>query len=179
VQNGHVPVNPALNNLSQEDRDLRQWLLKQAEDHGNAVVEVAGDERGAPYCFTVGAWRRFGVAEAVVIGLPLELGRVLITAYVNEARQGVRFQPGQLYRQFFNGVPITVERVARGYYPEFFGSAFLLYPTGDFPAVQLIVPSEGGYWPWHPQAPQGFAQWQPVLTMSGRPESWRPGIDGA
>ena len=179
MQNGRVPVNPALNKLSEADRDLRQWLLKQAEDHGNAVVEVAGDERGAPYCFTVGAWRRFGVAEAVVIGLPLELGRVLITAYVNEARQGVRFQPGQLYRQFFNGVPITVERVARGYYPEFFGSAFLLYPTGDFPAVQLIVPSEGGFWPWHPQAPQGFAQWQPVLTMSGRPESWRPGVDGA
>jgi Domain of unknown function (DUF4262) len=173
-----VRSHSSLNKLTDSDRDMRQWLLKQAEDHGNAVVEVAGDDQGAPYCFTVGAWRRFGVAEAVVIGLPLELGRVLVAAYVQEARDGTKFQPGQLYGQFFNGVPITCERVAKGWYPEYFGSAFLLHPTGDFPAVQLIVPSEGGYWPWHPEALRGFSRWQPVLTQTGVPESWRPGIDG-
>lgn len=173
-----VPPNSALNKLSDADRELRRWLLEQAENHGNAVVQVAGDDQGAPYCFTVGAWRRFGVAEAVVIGLPLEMGSVLVSAYVDACKQGAKFRPGELYDGFFKGVPVTLEKVAKGWYPEYFGSAFLLHPTGDFPAVQLIVPAEGGHWPWQATAPKGFAKWQPVLTQTGRPESWIPGVDG-
>jgi hypothetical protein len=68
--------------------------------------------------------------------------------------------------------------VAQGHYPEFFGSALLLYPKGDFPAVQLIVATPQGKWPWQADAPAGFAEWQPVLTVSGDPESWTPGVDG-
>ncbi|MGH3620854.1 MAG: DUF4262 domain-containing protein [Sciscionella sp.] len=164
--------------LSVANKRLRQWLLDQAEQYGNAVVAVSGDERGAPYSFSVGAWRRFGVAEAVVVGLLPEMARVLINAYVAKARQGERFVPGQLHWDFFDGVPVTTEGVAKGWYPEFLGSAFLLYSKGDFPAVQLIMPTKDGIWPWGPAAPDGFAEWQQVLTESGRPESWTPGVDG-
>jgi hypothetical protein len=164
--------------LPAEQEQLRQWLLRQAEEHGHAIVEIAGDVHGAPYVFSVGAWRRFGVAEAVAIGLPDGMGRMLVDAYVHKARKGRRFVPGRLYEEFFDGVPVTVERVAKGHYPEFFGSALLLHPAGDFPAVQLIVPTPQGQWPWQADAPPGFADWQPVLTVSGRPESWTPGVDG-
>jgi len=141
-------------------------------------VSVAADAEGAAYDFTVGAWRRFGVAEAVVVGLPTGMGPQLLNAYVAAAAAGTRFIPGQLYRDFFQGVPITVERVALGHYTEFFGSAFLVYPKGDFPALQLIVPTPAGQWPWQPDAPPGFARWQLVLTESGLPESWTPGVNG-
>ncbi|MBO0839222.1 MAG: DUF4262 domain-containing protein [Sciscionella sp.] len=167
-----------MDGLTADDQRLRADLLAQAEEHGHAIVHVAGDDRGAPYSFTVGAWRRFGVAEAVVVGLPAEIAEVLLRAYVGRASDGVRFEPGQLYDEFLDGVPITVERVAKGWYPEFLGSAFLLYSKGEFPAVQLIVPTVAGQWPWSEDAPEGFAQWQQVLTESGRPEAWRPGVDG-
>lgn len=168
----------AVSNLSAKEQKLRRWLLQQAEEHGNAVVSVAEDERGAPYSFSVGAWRQAGVAEAVVVGLSAEAGSVLINAYVARARMGERFVPGQLYHDFFEGVPITVERVAKGWYMEFLGSAFLFYPTGDFPAVQLIVPTAAVQWPWSPDAPAGFGKWQTLLTESGRPQSWTPGVNG-
>jgi len=164
--------------LPEEQQRLRQWLLDQADQHGHAIVEVAGDEFGAPYVFSVGAWRRFGLAEAVVVGLPNPMGRMLVDSYVARARGGERFVPGTIYDDFFEGTPVIVERVAQGHYPEFFGSALLLYPTGDFPAVQLIVATPEGAWPWQPDAPAGFAEWQPVLTVSGSPESWTPGVDG-
>lgn len=167
-----------MSQLTAEQERLRQWLLEESERHGRAIVEVGEDEHGAPYVFSVGAWRRFGVAEAVVIGLPDGMGRVLVDAYLDAARSGRRFVPGRLYDDFFEGVPITVERVAKGHYPEFFGSALLLHPTGDFSAVQLIVPTPEGRWPWQLDAPPGFADWQPVLTRSGAPESWTPGVDG-
>ena len=161
-----------------DDEQFRQWLLREAEEKGNAVVEVAGDDQGAPYAFSVGAWRRFGVPEAVVVGLPAGMGSTLVNAYVEFARNGRRFQPGKCYDDFFEEIPVTLERVAKGHYLEFFGSAFLLYRTGDFPAVQLLVPTPEGAWPWQSDAPKGFARWQPVLTDSGLPESWTPGVDG-
>jgi hypothetical protein len=164
--------------LTDQDLNLRAWLLEQAEQYGHAVVVVPQDEEGAPYAFSVGAWRRFGVAEAVVVGLEGPMADVLIRAYVKRASEGERFQPGVLYDDFFDGVPVTFERVHRGYYPEFLGSAFLLYSKGDFAAVQIIVPTPDGAWPWEPTAPPGFADWQLVLTESGQPESWTPGVNG-
>jgi hypothetical protein len=168
----------AIPGLSGEHQELRQWLLDQAEEHGNAVVEVAADEHGAGYAFSVGAWRRFGVPEAVVVGLPDGMGRVLVNAYVRRAAAGERFEVGRVYSDFFETARVVLERVALGHYPEFLGSAMLLYPSGDFPAVQLIVGTAAGDWPWQAGAPAGFAEWQPVLTESGAPESWTPGVDG-
>lgn len=167
-----------IEDLTAEDQVLRQALLDETERNGCAIVDVAGDENGAPYSFSVGAWRRFGVPEAVVIGLPVEMGSVLVGAYVSRASAGERFVPGQVYDDFFDGTPLTLERVARGHYLEFFGSAFLVYRTGDFPAMQLIVATPQGTWPWSPDAPDGFGLWQPVLTESGVPESWTSGTDG-
>lgn len=160
------------------DQRLREWIVEQAEERGNAVITVPADEHGAGYAFTVCAWAMHGVPEAVVVGLPTELATVLLDAYVDRAATGERFEYGALYDDFFDGVPVTFEKVARGHYPEFFGSAFLVYAEGDFPAVQIIVPTPDGRWPWSPDAPDGFAFWQPILTVSGDPESWRPGVDG-
>lgn len=168
----------AIPGLGEPEQRLRQWLLDQAEEHGNAVVEVAADEHGAGYVFSVGAWRRFGVPEAVVVGLPDGMGRVLVNAYVRRAAAGERFAVGRVYRDFFETAPVVFERVALGHYPEFLGSALLLYPNAAFPAVQLIVATPDGDWPWQAGAPAGFDQWQPVLTESGVPESWAPGVDG-
>ncbi|PXY23693.1 DUF4262 domain-containing protein [Prauserella sp. PE36] len=159
-------------------QELREWIVAQAEKRGNAVITVAADGNGAGYAFTVCAWAMHEVPEAVVVGLPAEFASVLLDAYVDRAAAGEKFEFGKLYNDFFEGVPVTFEQVAPGHYPEFFGSAFLVYPDGDFPAVQIIVPTPAGHWPWQESAPEGFAAWQPVLTMTGRPESWTPGVDG-
>ena len=158
--------------LTSRDLQLRQWLLDQAEEHGAAVVQVAGENAEPPYAFTVGAWRRFGLAEGVAVGLPEEISQVLLLAYVNRARHGERFQPGSMHEGFFEGLPVAFEKVDAGWYPEYLGSAFLCYPTGHFPALQLIVPTPEGFWPWTEDAPAGFAHWQPILTASGELESF-------
>ncbi|MFD9705939.1 DUF4262 domain-containing protein [Lentzea sp. NPDC059081] len=164
--------------LSDEDIELRARLLSAADRHGHTNIVVNPDDEGPGYVFSVGAWRRFGVAEAVVIGLPQGMGENLVNAYVRRASGGERFLPGKLYPDFFEGVPITFERVYKGFYPEFFGSAYLLYDGSDFAAVQIIVPTPQGHWPWQPDAPEGFHDHQLILTESGIPESWTPGVTG-
>ncbi|TDV48903.1 DUF4262 domain-containing protein [Actinophytocola oryzae] len=164
--------------LTAAERRLRDHLVAQADARGKAIVEVAGDRDGAPYTFSVGAWQRLGVPEAVTIGLPEGVGSQLIDTYVERASQGEKFSPGQVWDDLLEGVLVTVERVNKGHYFEFFGSAFLVHPEGDFEAVQLITATPQDYWPWEADGPPGFALWQPILTESGVPESWTPGVDG-
>ncbi|QWF84210.1 DUF4262 domain-containing protein [Amycolatopsis sp. CA-230715] len=164
--------------LAPEEEELLEWIVQQGQQRGNAVIAVPDDEEGAGYAFTACAWALHGVPEAVVVGLPAEIGPVLLDAYVDRAAAGEQFEYGKLYTDFFDGVPVTFEKVAKGHYLEYFGSAFLVYPDGDFPAVQLIVPTPDGSWPWQDSAPEGFGEWQLVLTESGEPESWTPGVDG-
>jgi hypothetical protein len=164
--------------LTSQDQQLIDWIEEQARSRGNAVIAVPRDAKGSGYCFTACAWALHEVPEVVVIGLPDHMGPVLLDAYVDRAAAGERFEVGKPYDDFFQGVPVVFEVVAQGHYPEFFGSAFLIYPDGDFPAMQMIVGTPDGHLPWHAGAPEGFADWQPVLTESGLPESWTPGVDG-
>jgi uncharacterized protein DUF4262 len=164
--------------LTEEEQRLIAWIEGQAKERGNAVITVAGDDEGAGYCFTACAWALHNVPEAVVVGLPDQMGQVLLDAYVDRAANGEIFEVGKRYDDFFEGVPVVLERVNKGHYPEYFGTAFLIYPDGDFPALQLIIATPEGKFPWHPDAPEGFDRWQPVLTGSGDPESWTPGVDG-
>jgi hypothetical protein len=164
--------------ITSQDQQLIDWIEEQARSRGNAVIAVPSDAKGSGYCFTACAWALHEVPEAVVVGLPDQMGPVLLDAYVDRAAAGEQFEIGRAYDDFFQGVPVVFEVVAKGHYPEYFGSAFLIYPDGDFPAVQLIVATPDGHWPWDADAPEGFADWQPVLTDSGVPESWRPGVDG-
>ena len=164
--------------LTEDDLALRDRLIAEADANGNAIVEVPAEDGEGPFTFSVGAYRRFGVPEGIVLGLPPAAGRQLVNAYVRRAAAGKKFIPGVRYHDFFDGVPITFERVAKGHYFPYFGTAFLLHPAGDFPAVQLIVPATGMIWPWQPQAPADFVRWQPILTVSGVPESWVPGVNG-
>ncbi|OLR94869.1 DUF4262 domain-containing protein [Actinokineospora bangkokensis] len=168
----------SLDHISEEEAELRAWLLAECDRTGHAVIQVSDDEFGAGYSFSVGAWRVHGAPEAVVVGLPAEMALGLIDLYVRRVSEGERFFPGLPYLDFFDGTPVVVERVHQAFYPEYLGSALLLYPSGQFPALQLIVATPDGHFPWHDRAPKGFREWQPVLTDSGMPESWRPGVDG-
>jgi hypothetical protein len=164
--------------LTAEEQRLIDWIESEAQARGNAVIAVPSEANGSGFCFTACAWALHNVPEAVVIGLPEHMGPVLLDAYVDRSANGEIFEVGKQYDDFFEGAPVVFERVAKGYYPEYFGSAFLVYPDGDFPALQLVVATPEGKFPWHRDAPEGFADWQPVLTQSGAPESWTPGADG-
>ena|SRR5438067_130591 len=164
--------------LAPEQQDLLEWIVAEAKRRGNAVIQVSSDDKGSGYAFTACVWAMHQIPEAVVVGLPEQMAPVLLDAYVDRAATGETFVPGKVYDDFFEGVPVTFERVARGHYPEYFGSAFLVYPDGEFPALQIVVATPEGKWPWDADAPEGFAEWQPVLTDSGRPETWTPGADG-
>lgn len=164
--------------VADTDEQLRRQLAHTAEQHGATVMHVPADGRGAAFAFSVGSWRRCGAPELVVIGLSKDVAHAVVNTYVRRVEAGERFVAGRLYDKFLQGCWVTVEKIAKRYYPEFLGSAVLFYGGNGFPALQMIAATPDATFPWHADAPKGFAEYQPVLTNSGGPESWVPGRDG-
>lgn len=160
------------------DEGMRRWLIETAERDGAAVIHIDETSTTAPFAFSVGLWRCCGRPEVIVVGLPPDAARVLVNAYIGRSRSGQMFAAGTLYRGFLENCEVTFEHVAHRFYPEWLGHGFLMYGPEGFPALQMLVSTPDGAWPWDDDAPEGLAQWQPVLTDTGLPESWRPGVDG-
>ncbi|WP_189060725.1 DUF4262 domain-containing protein [Longimycelium tulufanense] len=157
---------------------LETELRSRVDSAGYAVLAVFDPEEEAPpLTYSLGVWRSFGVPEVVTVGVDHDLGTALVEEYVCRSRDGERFKPGRPYAGFLDDLPVIFERVSPAHHADWLGSAAVLYPDRAFPMVQLLVPDPLGLWPWQPDAPRDFVQSQPVLTASGRPESWNPEVE--
>jgi hypothetical protein len=155
----------------------RRELLARIARHDFTMVNVreewANDRSWvAPgFVYSIGLWGFRQVPELIVVGAPARHAVQCIEKYANLAKAGKRFEPGGPHRDFVPGHGVMLELVARPLYRDWFARSFDFYPNGDFPAYQLLWPDRQGTWPWD-------ADWdtrtipQPVLTASGRPESW-------
>lgn len=123
------------------------------------------------FVYSVGLWSFRRVPELIVVGAPARHAVECIQRYAAMTRSGKRFRPGGPHPGFVPGYGVMLEHVAPTLYGEWFASAFDFYPGGDFPAYQLLWPDRDGNWPWE-SGWDGRTVPQPVLTASGRPESW-------
>lgn len=64
------------------DAEARRRLLADAEEHGAAVVHIAGDRTGPPFAFSVGLWRRCGSPEVVAVGMPPKVAHTVLNEYI-------------------------------------------------------------------------------------------------
>jgi uncharacterized protein DUF4262 len=139
-----------------------------------SVREERGRDRTwlAPgFVYTVGLWTFRRVPEVIVVGAPVRHAVEMITRYAESGKVGRRVRPGGPYRDFAPGAGVMVEVVAPALYRQWLVSAFDFYPDGGFPAYQLIWRDRDGVWPWERRWGRGNPP-QPILTASGRPESW-------
>jgi hypothetical protein len=157
---------------------VRRDMLARIAKYDYTMVSVR-EERArdgswvAPgFVYSVGLWSFHRVPEVIVVGAPARHAVELVQRYAGMVKQGKRFGPGGPYPGFVADGTVMMELVAPGFYAEWFASAFDFYPTGDFPAVQLLWADREQVWPWEPRWARRNTP-QPVLTRSGRPESWR------
>ncbi|MBP2478156.1 hypothetical protein JOF53_007028 [Crossiella equi] len=161
----------------------RRGLLKRVAEEDFAAVAVAAERDpvtglAVPGChYTVGLWALRRTPELIVVGAPDRHAKDLLRRYTERAAAGEEFLPGVLYDGYVEGYRVTFERVAPGQLRGWFGQAGALYPDWDFPALQLLWPKHDHTWPWD-RLCWRFHTHQPVLTASGAPESWLPGVNG-
>lgn len=158
------------------DQVRREFLARIAE-HDYTMVNVR-EERArdrswvAPgFVYSVGLWTFRRAPELIVVGAPVRHAVALVERYAEQSLAGRRFAPGGPYPDFLPDVGMMLEVVAPALYHQWLVSAFDFYPDGGFPAYQLIWPDRDGVWPWEGRWSRRHPP-QPVLTESGRPESW-------
>lgn len=155
----------------------RRELLARIARHDYSMISVreqwARDHSWvAPgFVYTVGLYGFHRVPELIVVGAPRRNAVELIERYAAQVKLGRRFEAGGPYPDFVPGYGVMLEVVSPALYPQWFSRAFDFYPGGDFMAYQLLWPDRDRVWPWEPRW-DGVHIPQPVLTGSGRPESW-------
>jgi uncharacterized protein DUF4262 len=157
---------------------FRRRTLARIAEHDYTMISVAGERRGGGwtpgFTYSIGLWTFRRAPEVVVVGAPYGCASAMIEAYAAQAAAGRLFTAGGRYDYLVGGGPVVLERVSPSHYEKWFARAFHLYPDGRFPALQILWPDTRGMWPWDGGWQLSNVEPQPLLTESGRPESFDP-----
>lgn len=167
------------NGMTQEEFRRRTLARIAANDY--TIIAVAPERRRRlvtpGFAYSVGLWSFRQVPEVIVVGMPLVHAKETIDRYAELAADGKTFRPGEHSEEFVPGFRFVFEQVARCHYQEWFAKAYELYPAGDFPALQLLWPDRRRIYPWQSLFGRVNREPQPLLTSTGRPESFHPWRD--
>lgn len=145
-----------------------EQALADIETYGCHILQVMAEDTAPPFSYTIGITRQLQKPEIVVVGLKEPIAKFVINEYNKRLKRGESFRPGTFYSGFLEGFDCVFEEVHPKHYREYFGWALWLYRGDDFRVLQLVYPTTSGIWPWSPDAPAGFVQWQRILTESGQ-----------
>lgn len=145
--------------------------LANIEKYGCHIIHVMAEDDLPPFSYSVGIQKSSGAPEVVVFGLKQPVAGWVINEYNRRVREQGSLALSQLHSGFLEGFDCQLQRVHRRHYEEHFGWNLWLYQGPDFEVVQLVYPTTRGVWPWAEDAPEGFRQWQPLLTEKGWPDA--------
>lgn len=151
--------------LTQAQRDAHEDRIGSGiATYGCFVISVADpDGLQAPFAYTIGVTLDSGQPEAIVFGLSPSLGGWVINEYNRRMRAGKKFKPGVAYRGFLRGFPVYVEPADPKKTPGFMFACNRLYGDFGYPAVQIVIPTTQGVWPWEKGAGRAFRKIQPLI----------------
>lgn len=162
------PDMPTLSNDPQE-RAREEKCLADIATHDLHVLRVHGDAEWPEFAYSVGLYRRFGLPEVIILGLEGDLAQWILNELAARARDGFRYQAGDMVDGLLEGFPVTFRPVPPAHVKAHFGWALWYYEGDDFPTLQLVFPTTAGIWPWDPAVPPSFLTEQPVLEATPLP----------
>jgi hypothetical protein len=143
--------------------DSQNKVLSDIEQHGCHIIHVMEDEIGPGFSYSIGLFHTFKHPEIIFIGLNPELAQVLINNICSDIKKGKSFYGGQSYAEILDNFECRMIEAKKEFYDEHFGQAQDFYKSNDFPVLQCVYPTTSGVFPWDENAPEGFAEHQPIL----------------
>lgn len=148
--------------------------VADVERYGLHVINVAADDRGPGFAYSVGLFRTFAHPELILVGLPRQTMHDLLNGAADAIRAGARFGGGDVTDALLEGYDCTFRPVPDRLYRAYLGWAGWFYDGQPFPALQLVYPDRERRWPWDAGAAVGFVEQQPVLETAPEPD-WARG----
>jgi hypothetical protein len=157
--------------MGRSEQEEREMIDSHIGEHGCHVVRVMEDDIGPGFSYTIGLHQRFGHPELIVVGLPGDLGAILLNIAARALIGGARYESGREYDDFLQGYSCTFREIPTEKYPSYFGFAIWFYGGAGFPAMQLIYPDRNRRWPWEEGVDEAFIQEQPLIAVAPPPGS--------
>jgi hypothetical protein len=133
-------------------------------EYGCFVLSVSDpDGVEPPFAYSVGIALDSGQPEAIVFGLPSSTGAWVINEYNRRVRAGKTFSSGVLYEGFLEGFSVYIEPADAKRTRNFMYACNRMYGRFGYPAVQIVIPTTAGVWPWEDEASPAFKRIQPLL----------------
>mgnify|MGYP000884397887 CR=1 FL=1 len=157
-------------NLMKPRDDYERQIIDCVDKHGCFVASILGDEEVdlPPFTYSVGFTRSLGQPEAIICGLPIETGPVLINDLFALCRDGLDLDDGTPIDNLVSGFSCVARTVDESWLIQsWFASALWYHRNIDGKslrhAVQIVWPDPQHLFPWD----EGCAEWvrrdQPAL----------------
>ena len=130
--------------------------------HSTSAGYCAGDE-GYPFAYTVGLFETWKHPELLVFNVPPQVAHGVFSLVAGFAAEGRPLDMERPTDELLENYPCVFVRIPPSACRDYVLSARWFYGGNDFPLYQLVWPSEEGYFPWHPDAPEAYLRSQPVL----------------
>ena len=138
---------------------------------------LADSETAPPATYTVGLGESFGNPELILIGLPPELARTVLTKMAEQIRDGQAYVPGRRYSGILDKFDVLIGAVHATQAERRLPLAAAWYATRPEPqplrAIQIFFPDRAGHFPGDPASDLQAASIQPSL------EHEAPGVEAA
>ena len=140
-----------------------QKVIDDIATHGWHGVQIAADEEGPGYAFTIGARHSFGLPEFLIMGLPHATAHTILDVALDAARSGAITDFTATTDALLQGHRCAFVRVPQEQYRDYVGYARWYYQGDDFTLYQIVWPSRDGHFPWDAAAGEAYAASQPLL----------------
>ena len=147
--------------------EYERKLLQNIATHGwqcTTVYAEEGDDETPPFSYTIGMFHSYGAPEFIIVGLLQDTAHSIFDTIAKAAAAAVPIPLDVPCADLIDDYECVFVKVPKAAYQEYVLSILWFQDGEDFPLYQIVWPSKSGYYPWHPQAPEGFKQLQPLLA---------------
>ena len=139
--------------------------LSDILEYGCHIIHVLSGDNSPPFSYSIGIWKTSRRPELIVIGMAHKYAQEIINEYNRRARLGEDMQDGQLLGDLVEGdFDCLLRRVDEKYFADYMGWNRWFYQGNEFPALQLILPTTSGLWPWELDVSSATRKAQPILA---------------
>ena len=138
-------------------------VLADVAEYGWHCMNVLEDDGHPPWSFTIGLYETWRHPELIIIGRSRTTAHHVLDRIAAALDDNHRVDLSQPASDLIPGSTCFLLEVAAQHYHDYVGYARWFYRDKQFPHYQIVWPSNDGHYPWGPNAPKSFKEWQPVL----------------
>jgi hypothetical protein len=145
--------------------DAERKVLADIEEYGWHCLNIHAENGNPPWTFTIGFYKTWGFPELIIVGLKRETAHAVLGNVAVDLKQGIQPDLAAPTEDLIENYSCCFVEVPKSQYREYVGTARWYYGGNEFPLYQIVWPSKDGHFPWHPDASESFAKWQPLLGV--------------